>query len=116
MDDVLAEQLLFNLIDNAVKHASSGKTIELEARLEEGRLVLDVMDRGPGVPPGEEEAIFEKFARGTNATAPGSGLGLAVARGLAEAHGGSLTASQRPGGGALFRLILPLEASEATHG
>jgi two-component system sensor histidine kinase KdpD len=114
MDDVLVEQLLFNLLENAVKHASSSGAIELEARQERGSFIVEVMDRGPGVPPGEEETVFEKFVRGSKVSAPGSGLGLAVARGIAEAHGGALTVTQRPGGGALFRLCLPL--AQAEHG
>jgi two-component system sensor histidine kinase KdpD len=112
MDDVLMEQLLFNLMDNTLKHTPMEAGLEVEARVEDNTLFVEIMDRGPGLTPGEEESIFEKFVRGSHVSAPGSGLGLAVARGIARAHGGDLTASQRPEGGAIFRLQLPLGFQE----
>jgi two-component system sensor histidine kinase KdpD len=112
MDAVLMEQLLFNLMDNTLKHTPVEAGLEVEARMEGDTVFVEVMDRGPGLTEGEEESIFEKFVRGSHASAPGSGLGLAVARGIARAHGGDLKAFQRPGGGAVFQLQLPLETSE----
>jgi two-component system sensor histidine kinase KdpD len=68
-----------------------------------------VADRGPGLAPGEEAHVFEKFFRGHDGgTRSGAGLGLAIARGMVEAHGGRISAEPRPGGGALFRFTLPL--------
>jgi two-component system sensor histidine kinase KdpD len=69
-----------------------------------------VADRGPGIPPGEEERIFERFHRGAHAGVRGVGLGLPISRAIAQAHGGRLVAANRPGGGAVFRLTLPLPA------
>jgi len=72
---------------------------------------VEVADRGPGIPPGDEERIFERFHRGAHAGVRGVGLGLPIARAIAQAHGGRLVAANRPGGGAVFRLTLPLGAT-----
>jgi two-component system sensor histidine kinase KdpD len=72
-----------------------------------GGVIFSVLDRGPGLPAGEEEKIFEKFHRGRGAAPGGLGLGLSIARQLAELHGGAIVAQNRPGGGALFALRLP---------
>ena len=107
VDPVLVEQLLVNLLENAAKHTPPGTEVELRATSAADGLALEVADRGPGIAPGEEERIFERFHRAPGARAPGAGLGLAIARAIAEAHGGRLVASNRDGGGALFRLALP---------
>jgi two-component system sensor histidine kinase KdpD len=107
-DPVLLEQLVLNLIENAGKHTPAGTPIEIRARAGEGRVELEVADRGPGLPPDAEARVFEKFFRGVRGGPPGVGLGLAIGRAIAEAHGGQLVAENRPGGGALFRLSLPL--------
>lgn len=108
VDPVLLEQVFVNLFDNAGKHTPPQTAIEVRAHVEEGRVLVEVADRGPGLAPGEESRVFEKFARGAGAAAGGAGLGLAICKGIAEAHGGSISAHQRPGGGAAFRLTLPL--------
>jgi len=85
------------------------------ARREDGWLVIEVSDRGPGLAPGDETRVFEKFWRAGEAAAPartlgtpaGTGLGLAICRAIVEAHGGSVEAGRRPGGGARFTLRLP---------
>jgi two-component system sensor histidine kinase KdpD len=110
LDPVLVEQLFINLLENAAKYTPSSAELEIRAAREGGMLVVDVADRGPGIPPGDEERIFERFHRGAHAGVGGAGLGLPIARAIAEAHGGRLVASNRPGGGALFRLTLPLRA------
>ena len=69
---------------------------------------LEVADRGPGIAPGSEERIFEKFQRGDHSGVSGVGLGLAICRGIVAAHGGSICAENRAGGGALFRIRLPI--------
>ena len=71
--------------------------------------MIEVADRGPGLLQGEENRVFEKFYRGRHGTAAGAGLGLAIARGIAIAHGGTLTAKNREGGGAVFTMTLPIE-------
>jgi K+-sensing histidine kinase KdpD len=100
IDDVLVEQAIVNLLENAAKYA---------VRSEPQEVVIDVSDRGAGLAPGEEELIFDKFQRGRAAgESSGAGLGLAIARGIAVAHGGSLSAKNREGGGAQFSLALPV--------
>ncbi len=111
LDPLLVEQVLINLLDNAIKYTPEGSPIEISASVEDGAVRVTVADRGPGFAPGEEARIFEKFYRGQDAgTRSGAGLGLAIARGIVEAHGGRITAEPRPGGGALFRFTLPLAA------
>jgi two-component system sensor histidine kinase KdpD len=110
IDPVLVEQLFLNLLENAIKYTPAGTEIDIRAAREEGTLVVDVADRGPGIPPGDEERVFERFHRGEHSGVRGVGLGLPIARAIAQAHGGRLVAGDRPGGGAVFRLTLPLPA------
>jgi len=106
---VLMEQVLVNLLENAAKYTPPGTPVDLSARMSGDALILDLADRGPGIPPGEEEHIFEKLVRGSNPLSrPGAGLGLAICRGVVQAHGGSIHAENRPGGGARFQIRLPL--------
>jgi two-component system sensor histidine kinase KdpD len=108
IDPVLVEQLFLNLLENAAKYTPPGSEIDIRATREGGTLVVDVGDRGPGIPPGDEERVFERFHRGEHTGVRGVGLGLPIARAIAQAHGGRLVAANRPGGGAVFRLTLPL--------
>ncbi len=107
-DDVLLGQVLWNLLENAVKYTPDGSPIEVGARAEPGWVVLEVRDRGPGITPGEEERIFEKFYRGGTRVTRGAGLGLPICRAIVEAHRGAIDAYAREGGGAVFRIRLPL--------
>lgn len=110
MDDVLFEQVVRNLIENALKYSPPNQPIEIRAALASEALRFEVSDRGDGLAPGEESLVFQKFYRGARASArPGSGLGLAICRGIVEAHGGTITAMRRDGGGTRFEIILPLE-------
>jgi signal transduction histidine kinase len=105
-------QVLSNLIDNAVKYSPDGEPVEVRARTENGSVVVDVSDHGPGIPPDERPLIFEKFGRAPSGGAkPGTGLGLYIARSIAEAHGGSLEVADAPGRGATFTLALPASGS-----
>ena len=109
LDYLQMDQVLTNLIENAVRYTPAGSPIEITARLEGDQMMISVADRGPGIPPVDLERIFDKFYRvsGTQRTT-GSGLGLAVCRGLIEAHGGHIWAENREGGGAVFRFTLPV--------
>ena len=109
LDAVLIERVLCNLLENAVKYTPPGSQIRISAALQGRDLRLSVADNGPGLPPGREEALFEKFARAKSETStPGVGLGLAICRAIMQAHGGSIRAEPAPGGGAAFVLTLPL--------
>ncbi|MFO0934651.1 MAG: ATP-binding protein [Planctomycetota bacterium] len=111
IDAVLVEQVLINLLDNVAKHTPPGTEVVVRARAPAAtEVVVEVLDRGPGLASGEVEAVFERFRRGAD-SAPGQGvgLGLAVCRGIVHAHGGTLTAANRPDGGAAFRFTLPLD-------
>jgi two-component system sensor histidine kinase KdpD len=108
IDDVLMEQVLINLLDNAAKHTPDGSPIEVAARADSGMVTVEVADLGPGLPAGDLERIFQKFARGQAATSRGAGLGLAICQGIVQAHGGRIWAENRPGGGAIFRFTIPL--------
>ncbi|BBN87177.1 ATP-binding protein [Azospira sp. I09] len=110
IDGVLIERVLWNLLENALKYSPAEQSIELRVAQSEGWLELSVCDRGEGLAPGQEEDLFGLFRRGrSESNVPGAGLGLAIARTIAEAHGGSVSAANRSGGGACFCLRLPLE-------
>jgi len=105
-------QVLTNLLDNAVKYSPAGGEVEVEALAENGRINVEVRDRGPGVSPEHRVLIFEKFGRASGENAkPGTGLGLFIARSIAQAHGGSLEVHSRPGSGAVFTLAIPVEVT-----
>jgi two-component system sensor histidine kinase KdpD len=108
-DDVLLGQVLVNLIENATKYSPPASAIEIAAQAVAGAVQLEVRDRGPGFAPGEEKRLFEKFYRGQSEGVRGAGLGLAICRAIVVAHRGSIEALHRPGGGAIFRIRLPLE-------
>lgn len=108
-DAVLFERVLCNLLENAAKHTPPGSRIELRAALHGGVATLTVADDGPGVAPGREEAMFEKFTRGEREAARGGvGLGLAICRAIIKAHGGSIACTRSDMGGAAFVITLPL--------
>jgi two-component system sensor histidine kinase KdpD len=109
LDAVLIEQVLVNLLENAVKYTPPGSPIEIRASIRPGGVEVVVADRGPGIPSGEEQRIFEKFQRAHGAPGGGVGLGLAICLGIVMAHGGQLFARNREGGGAEFRFQLPVE-------
>ncbi len=104
-DGLLLEQVLMNLFDNAIKYTPAGTALELSASEEFYTVTVELADRGPGIPPGEEEHIFDKFVRGRGVAA-GVGLGLAICRTIVNAHGGKIWAENREGGGAVFRFTL----------
>jgi two-component system sensor histidine kinase KdpD len=108
IDPVLVEQLFVNLLENAAKYTPPGSPIEIRGSREGRTIVVEVADRGPGLPAGAEERVFERFFRGAHTTVRGVGLGLPISRAIAQAHGGRLAAANRPGGGTVFRLTLPL--------
>jgi two-component system OmpR family sensor kinase len=103
-------QAVMNLSQNAVTHTLNGDAVELGSELRNGRVRLWVKDTGPGVPEHEQARIFERFVRLDRAPAgEGAGLGLAITRAVAEAHGGRVELDSRPGAGARFTVIIPTE-------
>ena len=110
VDELLAEQVLFNLIDNASRYSPAGTGIEVSARSRGHGVEITVGDEGPGIPPGELDLIFGKFYRveAGDRRPAGTGLGLAICRGFVEALGGSITAENRADrSGAIFIILLP---------
>ena len=108
-DAVLIERVLVNLLENAAKYTPAGSTITVEAVVRTKEVEIAISDNGPGLPPGLEQAIFEKFRRGEQESAkPGIGLGLAICKAIVEAHEGRIWAENRPNGGARFAFTLPL--------
>lgn len=112
-DPVLLAQLIANLLDNALKYSED--TIDLKVACDGNQLVVAVKDRGGGIPEQEQARLFEPYARGDRSAQRGVGLGLAVCRAIAQAHGGQLTYSPRAGGGSSFSLRLPIEAQQAAR-
>jgi two-component system sensor histidine kinase KdpD len=105
---VAVEQVLANLLDNAVEYTPPDTPIEITARANAQEVVVEIADRGPGLPPGTEKRVFDKFFRAARGDSRrGIGLGLAISRGIIEAHGGRIAAANRLGGGAVFTITLP---------
>jgi len=107
VDGVLVEQVIVNLLDNALKYTPPGSPLLVTARATGGEVVLEVADQGPGLPPGAEEQVFEKFYRGGH-TQRGFGLGLPICKAIITAHGGRIWAENRSPRGATFRFTLPM--------
>jgi two-component system sensor histidine kinase KdpD len=109
MDLVLMIQVLVNLLENSLKYSPSGSPIEIVAATETSWLVLEVSDRGPGVPEHDLKRVFDKFYRiPIPEGAGGTGLGLSICKGIIEAHGGRIAAENRSGGGLSIVIRLPL--------
>jgi len=114
MDDVLMEQVFINLVENAVKYTPTGSAIEIAAYLRDNFVEVEVRDSGPGFKQGHEERVFDKFFRDRTDNIRGAGLGLAICRAIVEAHGGTIRALNRAGGGAILHFNIPMSDSEST--
>jgi two-component system sensor histidine kinase KdpD len=109
-DSVMIEQVLINLLENALRYTPDRSALEVIVETSSEAVYISLADKGPGLPPGQENRLFEKFTRARHEAAQsGVGLGLAICRAIAEAHDGTMTAGNRPNGGAIFTLKLPLE-------
>jgi two-component system, OmpR family, sensor histidine kinase KdpD len=108
VDPVLIEQVLANLLENAAKYTPEGTQIDVAASASPQGIVVEVADRGPGFPAGDESKLFDKFYRvKVEGAQRGVGLGLAICKAIVVAHGGTISAANRAGGGAVFRFVLP---------
>jgi two-component system sensor histidine kinase KdpD len=119
LDYLQIDQVVTNVLENAVRYTPANTPIEISARVTNGQVEISIADHGPGIPPFELKRIFDKFYRisGTtrkNTSIMGTGLGLAVCRGLIEAHGGHIWADNRPEGGTVFHFTLPMSDAEGT--
>ncbi|GHO82845.1 ATP-binding protein [Dictyobacter formicarum] len=117
LDYLQIDQVITNLLENAVRYTPPDSPLEITVESNDHEIIVSVADRGPGIPQSDLERIFDKFYRVSGArrratSIMGTGLGLAVCRGLIEAHGGRIWVENRPGGGAIFRFTLPLEHIE----
>lgn len=115
VDPVLFDQLLFNLVENALEHTPPESPIEITVKTRPGVALLGVRDHGPGIPEAALGSIFDKFVRAAPANTAGAGLGLAICKGIAQAHGGTISATNlhgvsRMNGGVSFEVVLPLPA------
>lgn len=111
LDGVLVEQILINLLDNAARFAGPGGTLRIGIRPLADEVIFEIQDDGPGIPPGAEERIFEKFVRVGPTQSKHAGLGLAICRAVVGAHGGWIRAWNHSSGGACFAFALPLGGS-----
>ena len=108
VDDVLIEQVFFNILENATNYTPAGTSIEISA-IEHGKnIVVFVRDQGPGFAPGDEDRVFEKFFRGKTDGVRGAGLGLAICRAIVQRHEGTISASNQREGGAVLTIVLPI--------
>jgi two-component system sensor histidine kinase KdpD len=122
LDYLQIDQVVTNVLENTIRYTPAKTPIEIAVRVANKYVEVSIADHGPGIPPYELERIFDKFYRvsGTmrkNTSIMGTGLGLAVCRGLIEAHGGYIWAENRPEGGAVFRFTLPINDAKGiiTH-
>lgn len=108
LDALLIERVFINLLDNALKYSPEDRPITLRACRNNGEVLVEVADAGPGLPPGAETKVFDKFYQAAPGSHRGVGLGLSICRSIVEIHGGRMEAANRPEGGAVFRFTLPL--------
>jgi K+-sensing histidine kinase KdpD len=117
LDYVQIDQVLTNVLENALRYSPARSPLDVSIHFEASEVIIRIGDRGPGIPDEDLERIFDKFYRvmGRQASPeypPGSGLGLAICKGVIEAHGGHIWAEQRPGGGSVFSIALPVSQPE----
>ena len=112
MDATLIEQVLINLLENAVRHAGADRPIDLNVRVEDGNAVFEVCDRGKGLSPEQLPHIFDGYYSENSDSTRGAGVGLSICKSIVKAHDGTISAANRPDGGAVFTFMLPLEEAK----
>ena len=116
-DETRLQEILYNLLDNAVKYSREGGEIRLRARKRDGEIVISVGDTGVGIRQEDLPRIFERFYRADKARSRevgGTGLGLSIVKHIAQLHGGSVEAESEPGQGTTIRVVIPMVAAPAT--
>ena len=110
VDPGLMVQALINILDNSFKYSPLGSPVDIMAQLLEDKVEIKIIDHGPGIPTEDLERVFDKFYRlqRPNSVA-GTGLGLSIVKGIVEAHGGTVSAANQPGGGTIITLVLPVK-------
>jgi len=109
-------RVLGNLVDNALKYSLEKQPVDVSLAVEGSSAIIEVADRGPGIPEESAESVFEPFERlDRDASVPGTGLGLSVVRGVIESHGGTVAVIPRDGGGTIMRIALPLATESASR-
>jgi two-component system sensor histidine kinase KdpD len=117
VDFGLIVQALVNILNNAIKYSPDGSSIDVKARQTDREVQIEIADQGVGIPPQDLERVFDKFYRIQRPdNVVGTGLGLSICKGIVEAHGGHILAENRPGGGTVIRLILPVNESNLHSG
>jgi two-component system, OmpR family, sensor histidine kinase KdpD len=118
VDSRLLAEVIVNLVDNAAKYSPQDSQIIIRGEIEGSTLTFSVKDQGPGIPPNELSRVFDKFYRGTSRSIKGkdgTGMGLAISRGIIEEHGGRIWAESPPGSGATFAFRLPVETKNVSQ-
>jgi two-component system sensor histidine kinase KdpD len=113
VDFGLIVQTLVNVLDNAFKYSPDGSPVGIRAKKAGREIQIEIADHGVGIPPQDLSHVFDKFyriQRPDNVT--GTGLGLSICKGIIEAHGGGITAENRPGGGTIIKIVIPLTDSD----
>ncbi len=117
LDYVQIDQVITNLLENVISHTPAGTPLDMRIEVQESQLLVNVADRGPGIPISEQMSVFDKFYRIAGeaqiaSSTRGLGLGLAICRELVEAHGGRIWVEPRGGGGSVFCFTLPIGTAE----
>jgi signal transduction histidine kinase len=115
-DPLRLRQLVTILVDNAIRHTPTGGTVLVRVRREQQTVTLEVLDDGPGIRETDLDHVFERFWRADDAPSGGTGLGLSIAHWIVERHGGTISAANRPEGGARFEARLPVVPGPTTNG
>jgi two-component system sensor histidine kinase KdpD len=111
LDSGLTEQILYNLIHNAIQHTPENSTIKIEVGNNETNCIIEISDNGKGFPQNEIDLVFDKFYRLNNTSTGGTGLGLSIVKGFTEAMSGQVRLENLPQGGAKFTIEIPCEFS-----